>query len=68
MNRYEPESNGAVVTAEPLFASVWLALYYQLRKKYIARRAMKSTGPDSLHGQSSDPRERKNDGDRKVKT
>ncbi len=47
MNHYEPESDGAMVAAEPLFASVWLALYYELRKNYIERRARKLANPES---------------------
>jgi len=51
MNHYEPESNGAMATAEPLFASVWLALYYGLRKSYIEHRSMKSASPKASHPQ-----------------
>ena len=38
MNRYETESNGALVATTPLFGSVWLALFYILRKNYQDRR------------------------------
>lgn len=51
MNHYEPESNGAMVAAEPLFASVWLALYYELRKNYIKRRSMKLADSESAPSQ-----------------
>ena len=44
MNHFKPESNGAMVNAEPLFASVWLALYYELRKNYNERRTPKTAG------------------------
>lgn len=42
MNQLKQESNGAVVATEPLFASVWLALFNELRKNYVDRRQVKS--------------------------
>lgn len=42
MNHLKQETNGAMATAEPLFASVWLALFYELRKNFAERRAIKS--------------------------
>jgi hypothetical protein len=48
MSHYKQDTNGAMATTEPLFASVWLALYNELRKNYIERRSMKSaSSPDS---------------------
>ena len=38
MNHYETESNGALVATTPLFGSVWLALFYILRKNFNERR------------------------------
>jgi hypothetical protein len=38
MNHLKQESNGEMAAAEPLFASVWLALFYEIRKNYIERR------------------------------
>ena len=38
MNRYKTDTNGAMVTTAPLFASVWLALFYVLRKNFNERR------------------------------
>ena len=34
MNQYNTDNNGALVTTAPLFASVWLALFSELRKNY----------------------------------
>ena len=45
MNQYKPDTNGATATAEPLFASVWLALYYSLRKNYNERHVVKTAQP-----------------------
>jgi hypothetical protein len=42
MDNYKHETDGAMVTTEPLFASVWLALYYSLRQNYDQRRSVKS--------------------------
>ena len=42
MNHLEQESNGAVAATEPLFASVWLALFNEIRKNYVDRRQVKS--------------------------
>jgi hypothetical protein len=38
MNHYETESNGTLVATTPLFGSVWLALFYVLRKNFNERR------------------------------
>jgi hypothetical protein len=38
MNRYETDTNGTLVGPTPLFASVWLALFYVLRKSFNERR------------------------------
>ena len=53
MNHYKSESHGAMTTAEPLFASVWLALFYELRKTYSERRSVNSVAQESLSAQSS---------------
>jgi hypothetical protein len=42
MNHLNQESNGAVAATEPLFASVWLALFNEIRKNYADRRRVKS--------------------------
>lgn len=34
MNQYNTDDNGALVTTAPLFASIWLALFNELRKNY----------------------------------
>jgi hypothetical protein len=38
MNNHETKSNRPQVDTAPLFASVWLALFNELRKQYIERR------------------------------
>ena len=38
MNPYETDTNGTLVNNAPLFASVWLALFYVLRKNFNERR------------------------------
>ena len=38
MNHYKPETNVSLVDTTPLFASVWLALFNQLRKNFVERR------------------------------
>jgi hypothetical protein len=38
MNQYETDNNGTLVDPTPLFASVWLALFYVLRKSFTERR------------------------------
>ncbi len=38
MNHYDTNKNGALVNTAPLFASVWLALFNELRKSYMERR------------------------------
>lgn len=37
MNAYETDTNAAIANA-PLFASVWLALFYVVRKNFNERR------------------------------
>jgi hypothetical protein len=49
MNHLKQETNGAMAAAEPLFASVWLALFYELRKNFAKRRAIKSAGSRAQH-------------------
>jgi hypothetical protein len=49
MNQLESETNGAMAAAEPLFASVWLALFYELRKHYLERRLMRNASPRDSH-------------------
>jgi len=38
MNQYNANTNGGLVDTAPLFASVWLALFNELRKNYMERR------------------------------
>jgi hypothetical protein len=38
MNQYNANTNGDLVNTAPLFASVWLALFNELRKNYLEHR------------------------------
>ena len=38
MSNYRTETNGSLLESSPLFASVWLALFYILRKNYNERK------------------------------
>ncbi len=38
MKHHKADTNGARVNTRPLFSSVWLALFDELRKNYIERR------------------------------
>ena len=38
MNPYESNTTGTLVNTAPLFASVWLALFYVLKKNYTEHR------------------------------
>ena len=46
MNRYETNTNGAQVNTAPLFASVWLALFFTLRENYNERRLAATADTD----------------------
>ena len=46
MNQYETNNSGALVNTTPLFASVWMALFYVVRKNYTERRLSATTGTD----------------------
>ena len=48
MNPHETKTNGALVDAAPLFASVWLALFNELRRNYYERRLMSAVSAESL--------------------
>lgn len=37
MNHYETNNDGTLVNPAPLFASVWLALFHVLRRRYNDR-------------------------------
>ena len=47
MNQYETNTNGALVTPAPLFASVWLALFHVLRKNYNERNLTETANTKS---------------------
>ena len=49
MNHYKPEPNVSLVDSTPLFASVWLALYNQLRKNYVERRLAIAASKENSH-------------------
>lgn len=38
MNQYNANTNGGLADTAPLFASVWLALFNELRKNYMEHR------------------------------
>ena len=38
MNHYKTDTQGTLVDSTPLFASVWLALFYALRNNFNERR------------------------------
>ena len=48
MNNYETDTNGALVNTTPLFASVWLALFYVVRKSITDRRRTAITDTNKL--------------------
>jgi len=52
MNQYNTDSNGALVNTAPLFASVWLALFNQLRKNYSEWRL--ATAATKANSQSAE--------------
>jgi len=53
MNRYETDTNGALVSTAPLFASVWLALFCRLRENYSERRLAASLETDRAKAMDS---------------
>ena len=48
MNAYDTDTNAMLIDATPLFASVWLALFYILRKNFNERRLTKPDREDKL--------------------
>jgi len=54
MNRYETDTNGTLADPTPLFASVWLALFYVLRKSFNERR-----GAAAVNAENSQSTEKK---------
>ncbi len=49
MNHYKSETNVSLVDTAPLFASVWLALFNQLRKNFIERRLAIAASKQDSH-------------------
>jgi len=47
MNNYKTDNNGTLTTPAPLFASVWLALFYVLRQNFNERRLAAATSKES---------------------
>ena len=45
MNHHKTHAHGTIVDPAPLFASVWLALFNELRKTYSERHL--ATSPES---------------------
>jgi len=48
MNPYESNTTGPLVNSAPLFASVWLALFYVLKKNFNERRSAVSAEAENL--------------------
>ena len=48
MNQFETDTNGTLANTAPLFASVWLALFYVLRKSFNARRLAATANANPL--------------------
>ena len=48
MNQYETNSSGVLVNTTPLFASVWMALFYIVRKNFAEHRLSTATSADRL--------------------
>jgi hypothetical protein len=48
MNRYKTETNGTLVAPAPMFASIWLALFYVLRENFNERRLAASAKTDDV--------------------
>ena len=46
MKHHEASTNGTQVDTIPLFSSVWLALFNELRKSYIERRLAAAANTD----------------------
>jgi hypothetical protein len=49
MNHYKADTEVSLVDTKPLFASVWLALYNQLRKNYVERRLAIAASKENSH-------------------
>jgi hypothetical protein len=46
MKHHEADTNGARADRTPLFSSVWLALFNELRRTYIERRLAAAANTD----------------------
>ena len=53
MNQYKTDPNGNMVATAPLFASVWLALFYVLRKNFYERRMAAAASADRSQEQEN---------------
>ena len=49
MNGYETKINRALVIDPPLFSSVWMALYNELRKNFLERHVTTDTDTENLN-------------------
>ena len=47
MKQFEIKTSAPMVNSAPLFASVWLALYYEIRKSFTERRLATATNMES---------------------
>jgi hypothetical protein len=48
MNQIEPSTSGTLVNTTPLFASVWLALFYVVRNNISERRLAATVNTNKL--------------------
>jgi hypothetical protein len=48
MNPYETSTSESMVSSAPIFASVWLALFYMLKKNFNERRLAVSEETEKL--------------------
>ena len=46
MKHYNTDTDETTVNSTPLFASVWMALFYVLRRNYNDRRALMTADAD----------------------
>ncbi len=52
MSHYKTDTHGTLVESAPLFASVWLALFYLLRNNFNERRLANAANTD--HSQTTE--------------
>ena len=48
MNNYQTDNNATLANTAPLFASVWMALFYVIRRNLNERRLAAANSADAL--------------------